>query len=93
MIANQSTEEVPVQVRESDSEYDFSFVELMLYGASTMMHAHLIKSMDIFGCGFFQTAGMTEASPALTFLRPEDHVVDCPAHLVRKLGRRGRRQS
>jgi acyl-CoA synthetase (AMP-forming)/AMP-acid ligase II len=71
------------------NEYDFSFVELMLYGASSMMRSHLIKSMDIFGCKFLQTAGLTEASPALAFLRPEDHVVDGPAHLVRKLGSAG----
>jgi len=73
----------------SINEYDFSFVELMLYGASSMMRSHLIKSMDIFGCNFLQTAGLTEASPALTFLRPEDHVIDGPAHLVRKLGSAG----
>ena len=61
----------------------------MLYGASTMMRSHLIKSMDLFGCNFLQTAGLTEASPALTFLRPEDHVVDGPARLARKLGSAG----
>ncbi|MBW1802605.1 MAG: long-chain-fatty-acid--CoA ligase [Deltaproteobacteria bacterium] len=70
-------------------DYDFSFVELMLYGASIMLKSHLIKSMDIFGCKFLQTAGLTEASPALTYLRPEDHVLDGPDRLVRKLGSAG----
>ena len=71
-------------------DFDFSFVDLMLYGASSMMRSHLLKSMDIFGCQFLQTAGLTEASPCLTFLLPEDHVVDGPEHIVRRLGSAGK---
>lgn len=69
---------------------DFSFVDQILYGASSMMRTHLLKSMDIFGCQFLQTAGLTEASPCLTFLLPEDHVVEGPDHVVRRLGSAGR---
>jgi acyl-CoA synthetase (AMP-forming)/AMP-acid ligase II len=71
-------------------EYDFSFVEQMLYGASTIMRPHLQKAMEIFGCKFLQTAGLTEASPCLTFLLPEDHVLEGPDHVVRRLGSAGR---
>lgn len=69
---------------------DFSFVDQILYGASSMMRTHLLKCMDIFGCQFLQTAGLTEASPCLTFLLPEDHVVEGPDHVVRRLGSAGR---
>jgi acyl-CoA synthetase (AMP-forming)/AMP-acid ligase II len=71
-------------------KYDFDFVELMIYGASSIMRAQLRKSIEIFGCKFLQCAGQTEASPLLTILRPEDHVVDGPEHLVRRLGSAGR---
>lgn len=71
-------------------EYDLSFVELMLYGASSMLLSHLKKSMEVFGCKFFQTAGMTEASPCLSFLLPEDHILEGPDYLVRRLGSAGR---
>jgi acyl-CoA synthetase (AMP-forming)/AMP-acid ligase II len=71
-------------------DYDFSFVELMLYGASSMMRSQLIKSMEIFDCKFLQTAGLTEASPSLTYLRPEDHIVEGPDYLIRRLESAGR---
>jgi len=71
-------------------DYDFSFVELMLYGASPMMRSHLKKAMEVFDCKFLQTGGLTEASPCLTYLLPEDHVVEGPDHLIRRLGSAGK---
>ena len=71
-------------------DFDFSFVDLMLYGASSMMRSHLLKSMDLFGCQFLQTAGLTEASPCLTFLLPQDHVAEGPDHMVKRLGSAGK---
>jgi acyl-CoA synthetase (AMP-forming)/AMP-acid ligase II len=71
-------------------DYDFSFVELMLYGASSIMRSHLQKSMELFGCKFLQSAGLTEASPCLTYLLPEDHIVEGPDYLIRRLGSAGR---
>ena len=62
----------------------------MLYGASSMMRSHLLKSMDVFGCQFLQTAGLTEASPCLTFLLPQDHVAEGPDHMVKRLGSAGK---
>ncbi|MBW1802859.1 MAG: long-chain-fatty-acid--CoA ligase [Deltaproteobacteria bacterium] len=70
--------------------YDFSFVDLMLYGASSIMKSQLKQSIDVFGCKFMQCAGQTEASPVLTMLRPEDHVIDGPEHMVRRLGSAGK---
>ncbi len=72
------------------ASYDLSSVELMIYGASSIMRAHLLKVMEVFNCRFLQCAGQTEASPMLSMLRPEDHVADGPEHLVRRLSSAGR---
>ena len=71
-------------------KYDYGFVDLMLYGGSSIMVSHLRRSMEIFGCRFLQFAGQTEASPGLSCLRPEDHVVEGPEHVMRRLGSAGR---
>ena len=70
--------------------YDFAFVDLMIYGGSSIMRSQLQQSMDVFGCKFIQCAGQTEAGPVLTMLRPEDHVIDGPEHIVRRLGSAGK---
>jgi acyl-CoA synthetase (AMP-forming)/AMP-acid ligase II len=70
--------------------YDFTFVDLMIYGASSIMRSQLKKSMDVFGCRFMQCAGQTEAGPVLTMLRPEDHVIDGTEYVVRRLGSAGK---
>jgi long-chain acyl-CoA synthetase len=71
-------------------DYDFSFVDLMIYGGSSIRRNHLEKAMNVFGCKFLQTAGMTEASPCLMFLLPEDHILEGPDHMVKRLGAGGR---
>ena len=70
--------------------HDFRFVDLMIYGAAPIMRAQLERSMDVFGCKFIQCAGQTEAGPVLTMLRPEDHMVDGPENVIRRLGSSGR---
>ena len=50
----------------------------------------LIRSMKAFRCDFIQFFGMTETSPTLTMLLPEDHVVEGPEHKVRRLASAGR---
>jgi long-chain acyl-CoA synthetase len=62
----------------------------MVYGTSPMMVSQLKRSMQIFGCQFMQCAGLTEASPILTILKPEDHVVEGPEHSIRRLGSAGK---
>jgi long-chain acyl-CoA synthetase len=71
-------------------KYDFSFVDLIPYGGSSIMVSQLRRSMEVFRCRFIQFAGQTEASPGLSCLRPEDHVVEGPEHMVRRLGSAGR---
>ncbi|MFH1490177.1 MAG: AMP-binding protein, partial [Pseudomonadota bacterium] len=72
------------------SRYDFNFVDLIIYGGSSFMRSQLEKAIEIFGCRFFQCAGQTEASPVLTVLRPEDHVLEGPEHVVRRLSSAGK---
>jgi acyl-CoA synthetase (AMP-forming)/AMP-acid ligase II len=71
------------------AQYDFRCVDLMIYGAASIMRSQLKKSMEIFDCKFMQFAGQTEAGPLLTCLKPEDHVVEGPEHLIRRLGSAG----
>jgi acyl-CoA synthetase (AMP-forming)/AMP-acid ligase II len=71
-------------------KYDFSFVDLMHYGASSILVSQLKKSMEIFGCQFIQFGGQTETSPGVSCLGPEDHVIEGPEHVMRRLGSAGR---
>ncbi|WP_107469600.1 long-chain-fatty-acid--CoA ligase [Streptomyces mangrovisoli] len=68
-------------------ERDFSALELIVYGASPITPALLRRSMDTFGCGFYQKYGQTETTGSATRLLPEDHVVDGPrSALLRSAG-------
>ena len=71
-------------------KYDLRFLDLLIYGASHILRSQLKKSMEIFDCKFIQFAGQTESSPILTCLRPEDHVVDGPQDLIRRLSSAGK---
>jgi len=51
---------------------DFSSLRLMVYGGSPIPPVTLSRAVDLMGCGFLQTYGMTETN-AITFLRPRDH--------------------
>jgi long-chain acyl-CoA synthetase len=52
---------------------DFSTLRAIVYGASPITDATLIKAMEVFGCDFIQVYGMTETTGAITQLDPEDH--------------------
>lgn len=58
---------------------DFSSLKRMLYGASPMPEAVLLKAMKVLpNVGFVQGYGQTEASPLITTLQPEYHVLTGP---------------
>ncbi|MER7717726.1 long-chain-fatty-acid--CoA ligase [Streptomyces flaveolus] len=63
-------------------ERDFSALELIVYGASPITPALLRRSMEIFGCGFYQKYGQTETTGSASRLLPEDHVVDGPRSIL-----------
>lgn len=54
------------------AEVDFSSVEMVLYGASSIAPDLLRRAMAVMGCEFLQLFGMTETS-GCTVLRPADH--------------------
>jgi len=43
------------------------------YGGSVIAEEVLRRALEVFDCDFFQGYGMTESSPILTLLTPEDH--------------------
>jgi long-chain acyl-CoA synthetase len=53
--------------------YDLSSLKRITYGASPMPLPLLQLAMEKLGCEFIQGYGMTEVSPVLTMLKPEDH--------------------
>lgn len=55
--------------------YDLSSLRHMTYGASPIAPDLLRRAMKILNCQFGQGYGLTEASPLLTVLTPEDHLV------------------
>ncbi|MEU6661895.1 long-chain-fatty-acid--CoA ligase [Streptomyces sp. NPDC046821] len=68
-------------------ERDFSALRTIVYGASPITPVLLRRSMEIFGCGFYQKYGQTETAGAATRLLPSDHDPDGPrAHLLRSAG-------
>jgi long-chain acyl-CoA synthetase len=60
----------------SFGKYDLSSLHRIAYGASPMPLPLLRESMAKLGCEFLQGYGMTEASPLLTVLAPEHHVLE-----------------
>lgn len=63
-----------LQVPDVDS-YDLSSLRRITYGASPIAPDLLRRAMETFGCSFGQGYGLTEASPLLTVLKPEDHLI------------------
>ncbi|MFM9978702.1 MAG: fatty acid--CoA ligase [Sphingomonadaceae bacterium] len=54
-------------------EIDYSRMKMIFYGASPIPIDLLRQCMDVFGCGFCQQYGMTEACGTIVYLPPEDH--------------------
>ena len=67
---------------------DFSSLTTVVYGASPITEAILVRAMKTMGCGFMQAYGLTETTGGVTVLRREDHDPDGPrAKLLRSAGR------
>jgi long-chain acyl-CoA synthetase len=56
--------------------YDTSSLKRLAYGASPMPLDLLCRAKRKLGCAFVQGYGLTEASPLLTYLAPEDHTFE-----------------
>ena len=56
--------------------YDLSSLRHLTYGASPIAPDLLKRAMKVLNCEFGQGYGLTEASPLLTVLKHEDHLVN-----------------
>jgi long-chain acyl-CoA synthetase len=70
--------------------FDLSNIKKLSYGGSPIAPVLLRKMIEKFGSIFWQAYGLTEASPVLTVLRPEDHILEGLPEKVRRLNSVGR---
>src|SRR5260221_14547628 len=70
--------------------YDVSSLRRLIYGASPMPVELLKQGLQKWGQIFTQGYGMTEISPLLTVLNPEDHILDGTPEQVRRLSSCGK---
>lgn len=71
-------------------KYDLSSLRLMTYAGSPFPPDVLRKCIEKFGGIFAQGYGLTEAAPLVSFLMAEDHVLDGPERLTRRLTSAGK---
>jgi long-chain acyl-CoA synthetase len=70
------------------AEIDLTSLNRIVYGAAPIGEAVLKKAIEIFGCGFMHTYGMTETGGTVVMLAPEEHEPDGPfANRLRSCGR------
>lgn len=71
--------------------YDLSNFKRLMYGASPMPEAVLLRAMELLpNCKFSQGYGMTETAPLITFLEPKYHTMEGPyAGRLKSAGRAG----
>ncbi|MFZ5643607.1 MAG: class I adenylate-forming enzyme family protein [Bacillota bacterium] len=74
-------------------KYDLSSLKMMSYAGSPIAPELLKKLISKFGDIFYQGYGLTEAAPTLTNLLPEDHIVEGPPELTRRLKSCGRQSN
>lgn len=65
---------------------DLSSLETMVYGASPIAPALLVRAIEALGCEFVQAYGMTETGGPITYLRPADHDPADPLGRLRSAG-------
>jgi long-chain acyl-CoA synthetase len=71
-------------------EMDFSTLRVFVYGASPISEEVLARSVEVFGCKFWQAYGLTETTGAVVNLPPQDHdLSDATRHRLRSCGLAG----
>jgi long-chain acyl-CoA synthetase len=69
---------------------DYSSLQVIVYGASPISEDVLARSVEVFGCQFWQAYGLTETTGAIVNLPPQDHDVSGPnRHRLRSCGLAG----
>lgn len=70
------------------AEMDLTSLNRIAYGAAPIGEAVLKRAIEVFGCGFMHTYGMTETAGTVVMLAPEEHDPDGPnASRLRSCGR------
>ncbi|MBW2263257.1 MAG: long-chain-fatty-acid--CoA ligase [Deltaproteobacteria bacterium] len=59
-------------------EFDLSSLRVVLSGGAPIAPELVRRVMEVFGCDYIQTYGMTETCPYLTLSILEDHLLDLP---------------
>ncbi len=70
--------------------YDFSSLNMIGYGSAPMAVSVLKEALGVFGDIFCQGYGLTETIGPVTILPIQDHVVDGPENITRRLASCGR---
>ncbi len=69
------------------ADMDLTSLDRIFYGAAPIGEAVLKRAIDVFGCGFSHTYGMTETAGTVVTLAPEDHDPGGPrGHRLRSCG-------
>ena len=77
-------------MEKNPKKYDLSSMKTLAYGASPMPVAILEKIIKIFKCDLIQSYGLTEASPGVSLLRPDDHIQDGSEKKIKRLASCGK---
>ncbi|MEW6267183.1 MAG: long-chain-fatty-acid--CoA ligase [Thermodesulfobacteriota bacterium] len=70
--------------------HDLSSLKRVWYGTAPTIPARLKEAIEVFGPIFRQNYGQSESAQPITFLGPEDHVVDGPPEKLRRLASAGK---
>ncbi|HVX22392.1 MAG TPA: AMP-binding protein [Acidimicrobiales bacterium] len=70
-----------------DELEDVTSLDLVMYGASSIPRDVLRRSMELLGCDFVQSYGLTETAGTVTNLSVEDHRPGAPEHRLASVGR------
>jgi len=72
---------VPTMLKRVMEEPDFDkfnldSLQIITYGAATMPLEVIKKALTLFKCGFINAFGQTESTSTITYLGPEDHIIE-----------------
>jgi acyl-CoA synthetase (AMP-forming)/AMP-acid ligase II len=56
-------------------DFDYPDLRYIIYGGGTVPPEVVRQGIEVFGCGFMNGYGMTEATGGVTILSPEDHLL------------------
>jgi len=79
-----------ILTRSDLNNFDLSSVQRVWYGTAPMAPDRLRQGIELFGNVFRQNYGMTEIPQPITYLAPEDHILEGSEKEARRLSSAGR---